>query len=113
VKVAALVPAVTANVRFSLRDRKRLPAESGCYALASFEGDILYVGLAADLSRRFCQHREDDSKRQATRGVAVTWFYYATFPKANLRRVERGWMNQYRDRHGELPPLNKVYSPVS
>jgi hypothetical protein len=112
-KVSVLAPSVQARVRFSLRDRKQVPPSSGCYALTSLEGDVLYVGLATNLSSRLCQHREDDSKRNPIRGVSAVWFYFTQVSRFNLRRVERGWMNQYMDQHAELPPLNKVYSPIS
>ena len=112
-KTDALVPPVTTRVRFSLSDRFKVPEQPGCYALASHDGDVLYVGLATNLRRRLRDHRESDEKRAAAKGRRADWFHFALCAGPELPRVERGWMNQYETLHGELPPMNKVYSPLA
>jgi excinuclease UvrABC nuclease subunit len=107
-----LVPAADQRVRFALTDRRRVPEMPGCYALASFDEEILYVGLAKSLRRRFCEHREDNSKRQTVEGVKAAWFHFTLCTESKMMRIERGWMNLYKSLHDQLPPMNKVYSPV-
>src|SRR6266550_3979589 len=112
-KVGELVPAVAKRVPFSLRYQKRVPNESGCYVLATFDGDVLYAGLSDKLRRRFGQHREVKEKRAATSLGKAFWFYYLETPERERKRLERSWQNQYCTAHGKLPVLNKVASPVS
>jgi hypothetical protein len=112
-KVADLRPAVDKKVRFSLSDQKLVSSMAGCYVLASISGDVLYVGLASNLQRRFGQHREDETKRQAVAGMIAASFHWHLCAEAGMARVERGWMGQYETMHGTLPPMNKVYSPIS
>ena len=89
-----------------------MPPASGCYALCTFEGDILYVGLTANLNRRFFDHRETTEKRgETTRGRAF-WFYYVECPETELAMIERSWINEHVELHGKRPILNKVDSPV-
>lgn len=112
-KTDALLPRVEQRVRFTLRERRGVPSTAGCYVLASASDDVLYVGLASNLQRRLCQHREDEAKRQAVTGLVAAWFYFYLCEERSLKRVERGWMNQYEAEHAALPPLNRVHSPIS
>ena len=112
-KVGELSPAVVKRVQFTLRYQKRVPSESGCYVLATFEGDVLYVGLSCDLNRRFGEHRGSDEKCEATLLGKAFWFYFLEQPEKEILRLERSWLNQYCSIHGERPVLNKVESPVN
>jgi predicted GIY-YIG superfamily endonuclease len=111
--VSQLIPNVTERVRFSLKFRKFLPASSGCYVLANFFGEVLYVGLTDSLNRRFREHRETKEKRDATTQGTGYWFYYLGCEPRELARVERTWINQHVELHGVRPILNKVDSPIS
>jgi hypothetical protein len=111
--VAELSPPPGERVRFSLRFRKFVPRSDGCYALASFDDEVLYVGLTDNLHRRFREHRETREKRDATPLGAAFWFYYLTSVSSEVARIERTWMNQHLQVHGTLPVLNRIYSPVS
>ena len=64
--VRELCPAVADRFQFSFRYQKRVPNRSGCYALTTFEGKILYVGLSCDLNRRFGEHRNNCEKCDPT-----------------------------------------------
>jgi len=110
--VTDLSPSVTSRAQFSLRHKKHVPAEPGCYVLATIKGDILYIGLSDNLNRRFGEHRADDDKCQVTALGRAFWFYYLNQPAKEIRRLERSWQNQYSCVHGGLPLLNKVASPV-
>jgi excinuclease UvrABC nuclease subunit len=111
-KVSALVPGVTGKVRFSLADKKRVPDRAGCYALITADNDVLYVGQATSLCGRLDNHTDDVGKRELVSGMRAAFFAYVECSETEVSRVERGWMNQHLTLHGELPPLNKVYSPV-
>lgn len=94
------------------RDRVRLiPNESGCYALTTVNGHILYLGLATSLAQRFEQHLDTPLKVAPTsEGRATLFFWFLT---SSLEATERGWFNAHRVTEGKLPVLNKVDSPVS
>lgn len=110
--VSELTPAVVKRVAFSLRERKFVPKEAGCYVLATFEGTILYVGLSVNLNDRFIAHRNNDEKREQTDFGRAFWFYYISLPEHDLTRVERSWQNQHMVQDAALPPLNRVASPI-
>ncbi len=94
------------------RDRQRfVPEQSGCYVLATFQGDILYVGLAKDLKRRFGDHLDDPKKTSKTENGRVVLFHW--FECDELEKVERTWQNECELEDGVLPILNRVKSPVS
>ncbi len=107
-----LIPQPQSRVRFSLSNWKLVPKSSGCYALTTFDGVILYLGLSENLHRRFSEHRDTDAKRLPTQSGLATWFYYLLCDSEQLNRVERTWLNEYVTEHGVLPVLNKINSPV-
>lgn len=113
-KVDQLVPAVETRFEFSLKNRKFIPQVAGCYALCTFEGDVLYVGLTDNLHRRFSEHRETAEKREPTAQGMAFWFYFLECAKeSDLRLIERSWLSEYRELHdGKRPVLNKAESPV-
>jgi hypothetical protein len=111
-KIDSLVPKPINKVQFKLAFYKSVPAESGCYVLATFDNDILYIGLASNLNNRFKQHLDNPEKTNPTNNGKAIWFYYTTFDPKNLPKLERTWLNQFSDIHGQLPTLNKIYSPV-
>lgn len=111
-KVNQLVPRLNNRFEFSLRYRKLVPNEAGCYVLAAFDDEILYLGLTENLHRRFAEHRDNREKCGKTSQGTAFWFYYLTCPQKELNRIERTWLNQHDDLHKVWPVLNKVYSPV-
>ena len=111
-KVDRLVPRAVARLQFSLRFRKFVPRDKGCYALATFDNHVLYVGLTENLHERFAQHCNTKSKREPTTIGRAFWFYYLVCAEKDLCRIERTWMNQYMEIHGILPILNRVNSPI-
>ena len=110
-KIARLVP-VLSNRESFLRNRERfIPIVRGCYALNNFSEEVLYVGLAKNLGRRFTQHLDSPDKIAATTlGRAILFWWLAT---ADIHKVERTWMNIHLQYEGALPILNRVYSPTS
>lgn len=110
--VSQLVPLPERKVAFSLVSVKLLPEVAGCYILATFSGEILYVGLAVNLLQRFKQHRDTPEKCQPTNLGRAHWFYFLTVDKNETYALERDWQNQFSAIHGVLPILNKIDSPV-
>jgi predicted GIY-YIG superfamily endonuclease len=112
-KIDELTPKPTNKVQFKLTSFKNVPQENGCYVLTTFEDDILYIGLATNLYNRFQQHLDNPEKTNPTSEGKAIWFYFSTFDPKNLPKLERTWLNQFLNKHGRLPTLNKINSPVS
>ena len=111
-RIDRLVPKAPHRIQFHLRFRKFVPREAGCYALATFDNQVVYVGLSDNLYERFAQHWDTKGKREPTTIGRAFWFYYLMCAQKDLCRIERTWMNQYLELHGMLPVLNKVNSPI-
>lgn len=112
-KVDELTPNPTDKVQFKLASFKAVPLENGCYILTTFENEILYIGLATNLNNRFKQHLDNPKKTNPTSEGKAIWFHFTTFNPKNLPKLERTWLNQFSNKHGRLPILNKVNSPIS
>jgi len=112
-KIDELIPKPTDKVQFKLSSFKTVPQENGSYVLTTFEDDILYIGLATNLYSRFQQHLDNPEKTNPTSEGKAIWFYFLTFDPKNLPKLERTWLNQFINKHGQLPILNKINSPVS
>ena len=57
-------------------------------------------------------HLDTPEKRAPGKFGVPFWFYYLPSDACEVNKIERGWMNQSIIEDGEMPPLNKVYSPV-
>lgn len=113
-RVDQLNPTPDEQTKFAWSHHVIVPDQPGCYALVTFGGDVLYVGLATTSIRsRIASHLDAPLKRQGTGLGVAFWIYYILLPAAEVNRIERGWMNQAILEDGVLPPLNQVYSPVS
>lgn len=109
-KVDNLVPKPLQKELFKLHRQKFVTDASGCYALTNFPGDILYLGLASNLRRRFEQHLEAPEKVKPTPlGVA---YYFYWLEAVDLEKLERTWINAHTLVEGKMPHLNKVSSPL-
>ena len=109
-RIEKLIPKVQGWEPFARSKAKFVPASPGCYVLSTFEGDVLYVGLAKDLRRRFNEHLENPEKKNPTEEGRATKFHW--FETQDMQRVERTWINIHVDAEGRMPLLNKVYSPT-
>jgi hypothetical protein len=110
-KIGELIPSTISMEPFRRSHMRFVSEASGCYALTTFDEDILYLGLASNLRRRFAQHLDTPEKVTATELGRAIWFFWLECE--DLEKIERTWMNTYTLRHGTLPTLNKVYSPIS
>ncbi|MDE2666862.1 MAG: GIY-YIG nuclease family protein [Acidobacteriota bacterium] len=110
-KVSLLKPFPEHRENFR-RDRQRfIPAKSGCYALVSFEGVVLYVGLTRNLRRRFGDHLDDPGKRSLTEKGRAFFFYWLQCDE--FQKVERTWQHECELVDGNRPILNRICSPIS
>jgi GIY-YIG catalytic domain len=110
-KVSELIPEPQHREGF-LRNRERFVSEkSGCYALTTFEGVVLYVGLASNVRKRMNDHLDSPIKTRETPLGRAVWFCWIECEE--LEKVERTWMNIHMNAEGALPILNSVYSPVA
>jgi len=112
-RIEMLSPKPTEKVAFSPTSLIQVPLVSGCYILSTFDGSILYVGLATNIKSRFKQHLDNPEKVKPTIEGKAIWFHYIEFNPNNLPMLERTWLNQYQNEHGRFPILNKKSSPVS
>lgn len=109
--ITALIPLPEKREPFR-RDRERfVPNTAGCYVLSTFEGVVLYVGLAVDLRRRMNDHLDTPEKKNLTKQGRAVWFHWVDTTDTNL--VERTWLNIHIQHEGVMPLLNQVFSPIS
>ena len=104
--VVDLEPKTEGCVEFDWEKFLSAPEAAGCYVLTNFSGEIFYIGQSENLRARLRQHLDDPEKRQKTSKGAVSYFHYRLWNK-DLSSLERGWMNEYKMRHGKRPPFNK------
>jgi len=112
-KVQDLSLSPTYRVQFKLASYKSVPKVDGCYVLTTFDDNILYIGLSNNLHERFKQHLDNPEKTKPTTDGKAIWFYFTTYDKKNLPKLERTWLNQFETIHGRKPILNKINSPIS
>ena len=112
-RVDRLRPFPRHKTQFAWPHHVTVPEQSGCYALVTYGGDVLYVGLATTSVRdRMGVHLDTRDKRTSgSHGVAY-WLYYILCEPAEVHPIERGWMNQAILEDGDKPVLNKIYSPL-
>lgn len=108
-----LSPKPDQRTRFAWSHHVTVPEKPGCYALVTFGGDVLYVGLAtASIQDRMGCHLDTEEKRKGTELGVPFWFDYLVEDPFRVAAIERGWMNQAVLTDGEMPALNKISSPL-
>lgn len=110
--ISSLLPLPKEKQRFHRACFKFIPNKSGCYALTTFDGNILYIGLSESLRERFQQHLFNPEKTNPTPEGKAIWFYFFLCRKEELTKLERTWLNRFVAEHATRPMLNKVDSPV-
>lgn len=113
INVDRLLPRLAKRELFAWSHHARIPAEPGCYALTTFSGDVLYVGLATvSIRDRMGVHLDTPEKRLRCSLGTAYWFHYCVRDARDVASVERGWINQSILETGSKPPLNKIDSPL-
>ena len=109
--ISALRPALGPSESFRRARHRFIPKLAGCYALTTFTGEIIYLGLTRNLWRRFVEHLDTPEKTRPTPiGKATTFWWLVT---DECESTERAWLNLYESHEGKLPPLNRAASPLS
>lgn len=112
-KVDRLTPAPEQHTKFAWSHHVTVPDLPGCYALVTYSGDVLYVGLAtSSMKSRMGSHLDSPGKRNGGPQGEPFWFYYLQRAATEVGSIEKGWMNQAILEDGEMPCLNRVYSPL-
>jgi hypothetical protein len=113
VTVEHLLPRPDQSTQFAWSHCVTVPEKPGCYALVTYGGEVLYVGLAAvNVRTRMQVHLDTAEKRAGGADGVPFWFYYLLRKASEVNAIERWWMNQAFLEDGEMPVLNKIYSPV-
>jgi len=113
IRVDRLTPLPQGKELFAWSHHARVPAQPGCYAIANFSGDVLYVGQAkVSIRDRMRVHLDDNLKRACGPMGAAYWFYYRLCEPRQAGYIEGGWINQAKLETGDRPPLNKIDSPL-
>ncbi len=102
-KISLLKPVTENKINFSYPNLLSVPEKSGCYALTTNDGEILYIGQSNNIYRRLVEHFHDDEKRSRTPWGVVYWAYYKLCSPIDRDSLERGWLNEV----GVLPFFNK------
>ncbi len=110
-KVSELTPYPAHTETFKRSRQRFIPAESGCYVLTTFLGDVLYIGLSNNLRRRMGEHLDNPDKTNETALGRAVLFHWSE--GKNMNQIERTWMNIHIQSEGVLPILNSIYSPTS
>jgi excinuclease UvrABC nuclease subunit len=105
-----LIPQPTHREPFTRKECKFVPESPGCYVLTTFNGIVLYIGLATNLRRRMNDHLDNPAKTCETVLGRAIFFHWLETPETN--KVERTWMNTHIQHEGVLPILNSIFSPV-
>ena len=107
-----LDPPTTERQPFTLASLGRIRGGPGCYALASSDGTILYIGQAQDIPSRLSQHLADDSKSGFTPSGKAQWVQWRFCAASDISDLESWWITQYKLANGgALPYFNKVNPP--
>ena len=109
-----LRPEPADRIRFSYVIGPFVPSAPGCYALATFAHEVLYVGLASVSIRSRFFHHLDDPHKTASRSIGMPfWCFYLRLDTLRVNQVERAWLHEAILLDGCWPPLNRVDSPLT
>ena len=110
-KFSMLHPSCPYKVKFSRYDLRKVRLGTGCYVLASYEEEVLYVGQG-NVHDRMEVHLGDPEKTAETKKGKAFWFCYLFADSSRLNGIEGGWIRQYEDENGMRPLLNKQPAPA-
>ena len=107
-KVGSLKPSLPNRAPFRLSEIIRVPDKYGCYALASINDDVIYIGLSVNLHQRMQQHLDNPRMTARTSLGLASWFYYGLWNSTELDRIETELLFNFKAVEGRLPPLNRA-----
>ncbi len=81
---------------YSLRYRHHLPDQSGIYFVSDQQNQILYIGKAKSLHRRWGGRSHHRYKQLARKELDKIHLYYIEAPLTELDRLEKAYINQFK-----------------
>jgi predicted GIY-YIG superfamily endonuclease len=111
-KINELQPPPMKNILFQRDQYLKVPELSGCYVLVNNDNDILYIGQAVNFNQRFQQHLDNPEKTQPTREGTAWKFWYLEYDIKKLSFLENTWLQEFQQKEGHLPILNKIQAPI-
>ena len=88
---------------------KYVPAEAGVYALYNQDRFLIYIGESANLRETFTRYLETNFYNDPRKGE--TKYYKREFTANREERVKE-LLNEYRQKHAELPKCNLPPEPL-
>ena len=110
--VSLLKPETEGKMNFSYFALRNASQDSGCYALTTHDGTVLYIGQTVNICKRIEQHLDEGKKREQTPWGVVFWAYYRLCNARDLNNLENGWINEYVIKEGRMPFFNKARPPA-
>jgi len=111
-KIYELQPKPDKNILFQRDQYLLIPKLSGCYVLANTDNDILYIGQAVNFHQRFQQHLDNPEKTHPTREGIAWKFWYLEYDNKKISFLENTWLQEFQQKEGHLPILNRVQAPI-
>lgn len=106
-----LKPKIENTIEFNFLNHKKVPITFGCYVISNFNNEIMYIGKATSLKNRFTNHLDTPEKNKNTKIGKAYWFSYRICKNEfENSKLERGWLNEYELKNGELPIFNKIHA---
>ncbi len=104
-----ITPKIEITLEFDYSNQKRIPEVFGCYIISNFNNEIMYIGRAKSLKNRFTNHLETVGKISQTSMGKAYWFSFRKCKDSfEIEKLERGWLNEFILKKGELPIFNKI-----
>ena len=111
-KVNELQPLPIKNILFQRDQYLLVPELSGCYILVNTDNEILYIGQTVNFNQRFQEHLDNPEKTRPTREGIAWKFWYLEYDTKKLSFLENSWLQEFQQKEGHLPILNKVQAPI-
>jgi excinuclease UvrABC nuclease subunit len=106
-----LSPKIESTFEFEFSNLKKVPIVFGCYVISNFNNEIMYIGKATNLKNRFTNHLDTPEKNIKTKIGKSYWFSYRICKNEfEISKLERGWLNEYQLKKGDLPIFNKIHA---
>ena len=110
-KTTQMQPLLNRKIAFKRSEYQKIPTVAGCYVLSTFQDDVLYIGQAVSLNRRFLEHLDNPEKTHPTAEGKAFWFHFLEYDTDKIGVLENTWLQTFEMTEGRLPILNKVHSP--
>lgn len=110
-RIDKLSPKIENTIEFEFSNQKKIPIVFGCYVISNFTNEIMYIGKATSLKNRFTNHLDTPEKNIKTKIGKAYWFSYRICKNEfEISNLERGWLNEYELKNGDLPIFNKIHA---